>query len=328
MANNFYIKSGNPTTGSAGSSSIIRNEFELVEQGFDKLPPLNGNGGKLVRVNAPENALEVVINAASNIPNVPAGGVSATNVQAAINELDSEKAPLNSPALTGTPTASTAAVDTTSTQLATTAFVVGQAASTTSPMDGVAAVGTSKRYARQDHVHPSDTAKLDVATYTASDILAKLKTVDGVGSGLDAELLGGQPGSYYMSGASGAAQADMEAATRNDVIVTPANAHWHPTAAKVWGKVSVSGGTPAIDDSFGVSSIIDGPSGRLTVNFATAFSSVHYSVVASFNGNQIIRVLNPTTTKVELEARIITALPSSYSTEDPGFWCFAAFGDQ
>lgn len=31
----------------------------------------------------------------------------------------------------------------------------------TPPMDGTAAVGTSKKFARQDHVHPSDTTKVD-----------------------------------------------------------------------------------------------------------------------------------------------------------------------
>jgi hypothetical protein len=73
-------------------------------------------------------------------------------------------ATLASPALTGAPTAPTAAADTNTTQLATTAFVVGQAASATSPMNGAAAVGTSLRYARQDHVHPTDTTRAPLAS--------------------------------------------------------------------------------------------------------------------------------------------------------------------
>lgn len=39
---------------------------------------------------------------AATIPNVAAGGISSTNVQTAINELDTEKAPLASPSFTGT----------------------------------------------------------------------------------------------------------------------------------------------------------------------------------------------------------------------------------
>lgn len=40
-------------------------------------------------------------------------------------------------------------------------------------------------------------AKLDSSAYTAADVLAKLITVDGAGTGLDADLLDGQQGSYY-----------------------------------------------------------------------------------------------------------------------------------
>lgn len=84
----------------------------------------------------------------------------------ALEAVDATKAPLASPALTGTPTAPTAAVDTSTTQLATTAFVTNQAAAATSPMNGTAAVGTSKRYARQDHVHPTDTTRAPLASPT------------------------------------------------------------------------------------------------------------------------------------------------------------------
>ncbi|WP_405104543.1 phage tail protein [Paenibacillus sp. FSL K6-1217] len=76
---------------------------------------------------------------------------------------DALKAPLASPALTGVPTAPTAAAGNNSTQLATTAFV--------------AALGA---------------LKLNASAYTAADVIAKLLTVDGVGSGLDADLLDGK----------------------------------------------------------------------------------------------------------------------------------------
>lgn len=41
------------------------------------------------------------------------------------------------------------------------------------------------------------TAKLDTSAYTASDALAKIKTVDGAGSGLDADLLDGKEASAF-----------------------------------------------------------------------------------------------------------------------------------
>jgi hypothetical protein len=83
-----------------------------------------------------------------------------TGLQAALDG----KVGLASPALTGTPTAPTAAADTNSTQLATTAFVLGQAAVTAPAMDGTAAVGTATRFARADHVHPTDTSRAALAS--------------------------------------------------------------------------------------------------------------------------------------------------------------------
>ena len=61
---------------------------------------------------------------AGSIVNTPAGSIAATTVQAALNELDTEKAPLASPTFTGTPAAPTASAGTNTTQLATTAFVL------------------------------------------------------------------------------------------------------------------------------------------------------------------------------------------------------------
>ena len=73
-------------------------------------------------------------------------------------------------ALTGAPTAPTAAVDTSTTQIASTAFVINQASSTTPIVDGAPAVGTSKCYARADHVHPTDTSRAPVASPTLTGV--------------------------------------------------------------------------------------------------------------------------------------------------------------
>ena len=102
--------------------------------------------------------------AATKLAFTPAGNIAATTVQAAVQELDTEKAPLASPALTGTPTAPTATADTNTTQLATTAFVLGQSSSTAPVMDGTAAVGTGTTFARADHVHASDTSRAPLAS--------------------------------------------------------------------------------------------------------------------------------------------------------------------
>lgn len=81
-----------------------------------------------------------------------------------INTMLPLKAPLASPALTGTPTAPTAALNTNTTQLATTAFVIGQSATASPLMDGVGAVGSATKFAREDHVHPTDTTRAPLAS--------------------------------------------------------------------------------------------------------------------------------------------------------------------
>jgi hypothetical protein len=91
--------------------------------------------------------------------------ISAGKLTELENAIDS-KAILNSPTFTGNPTAPTQAADNNSTRLATTAYVLGQAGSSSPAMNGTAAVGTSARYSRQDHVHPIDTTRAAVASPT------------------------------------------------------------------------------------------------------------------------------------------------------------------
>jgi hypothetical protein len=77
---------------------------------------------------------------------------------------DTAKANLASPAFTGTPTAPTAAANTNTTQLATTAFVLSQAGTATPLMAGAATIGVATRFAREDHRHPTDTSRAPLAS--------------------------------------------------------------------------------------------------------------------------------------------------------------------
>jgi hypothetical protein len=100
-----------------------------------------------------------------------------------VHPTDTSRAPLASPTFTGTPAAPTAAADTNTTQVATTAFVVGQASSTSPAMDGTATVGTSLRYARADHIHPTDTSRAPAASpsFTGTASFAGDITMTGTG---------------------------------------------------------------------------------------------------------------------------------------------------
>lgn len=56
----WYDKTGEPSTGSSGSSSTMRSEFALIETAMAKLPTLTGNGLEIVRVNTGATALETI----------------------------------------------------------------------------------------------------------------------------------------------------------------------------------------------------------------------------------------------------------------------------
>lgn len=105
-----------------------------------------------------------------------------TNLVAAVNELDADLGTLNtavgalaptaSPTFTGTPAAPTAVVNTNTTQLATTAFVLAQAGSATPAVNGTAAVGVATKFAREDHVHGTDSTRAPVASPTFTGVPA------------------------------------------------------------------------------------------------------------------------------------------------------------
>lgn len=74
-----------------------------------------------------------------------------------------------------------------------------------------------------------------------------------------------------------ATQADQEAGTHPEAIVTPKRQHSHPSAAKAWVKFNGTG-TVTINASYNVSSITDNGVGDYTVNFTISFSSAEYAV--------------------------------------------------
>lgn len=83
--------------------------------------------------------------------------------------LDGIYATIASPTFTGVPAAPTAAALTNTTQIATTAFVLANAATLSNVvplMDGVAAAGVAAGASRYDHIHPTDTSRAALASPT------------------------------------------------------------------------------------------------------------------------------------------------------------------
>jgi len=131
---------------------------------------------------------------------VGTGTWNATAISATY--IDSAIARLASPALTGTPSAPTAAADTNTTQVATTAFVLGQSYASTAAANGTASAGSSVKWSRGDHVHPTDTTRAPLADPTFTGISAFPAAGIRLASGVIASPVAGDSGRMYYDGGS------------------------------------------------------------------------------------------------------------------------------
>jgi hypothetical protein len=256
------------------------------------------------------------------------------------------KADLASPSLTGTPLSTTAAVDTNTTQIATTAYVVAQAASATPLVNGTAAVGTSLRYARADHVHGTDTTRAPLAspTFTGTVTIPVGASISGFAPLASPTFTGtptlptGTIATTQTAGNSTTAVATTAFVTTADnlkanlasptftgtPLSTTASAGTNTTQiattafvradnnVKAW--VNFNGtGTPAIRGSLNVTSITDLGVGNWQVNFTTAMTDVNYSAVCSSRHSAGVTYLTTTTPDVYATGSVtlITANPGA-----------------
>jgi hypothetical protein len=197
-------------------------------------------------------------------------------------------------------------------------------------------------------------AQATADTYTAADVLTKIKTVDGAGSGLDADLLDGLSSAAFaqvannLSDVASAATAftnikqaasatatgvvelatDAEVATGSDTArVAPVSAMGkHQAVAKAWGYVTISGGTPTLADSYGVTSITDDSEGDFTVNLSVTMGNANYCVVASAStgANKTNSCMPHTRTTTTFAIKI---RDHTNADADPDSFNFVVFGD-
>lgn len=169
---------------------------------------------------------------------------------------------LASPAFTGAPTAPTAVSGTNTTQLATTAFVMAAIAqpATVAPLmnQATAAVGTSLLYARQDHVHPTDTSR------AAQSSLANYLPL--AGGTMTGKLAFSTPTSLAMSWRTDGfgLVADIAA-----TLPTP--------SYLVFSPIGVSGEIPVVECFYQGASTI----GIFTINQSGVTSNVYWTVTVS-----------------------------------------------
>lgn len=124
-------------------------------------------------------------------------------------------------------------------------------------------------------------------TETAASLLAKLITVDGAGSALDADLLDGQHGSYYATQASQTAQDTLIAAKLD--AATAATTYVDVGGDTMTGKLnllpSASGGAGlGLGSGAAPSSPVDGDIWATTAGLGVRFNGTSYSA-AMLNGS-------------------------------------------
>ena len=93
-------------------------------------------------------------------------------------------------------------------------------ASATPKMDGTGAVGTSAKYAREDHVHPSDTKKVDTSLIGAANGIAPLDANAKIGSEYLPSYVDDVIEAYPVSGAT-ALSSGWLSATSGGAALTP-----------------------------------------------------------------------------------------------------------
>ena len=133
-------------------------------------------------------------------------------------------------------------------------------------------------------------------------------------------------------GLAAGTQAEQEAASSTSVATTPGRQQYHPSAPKVWGYVTVSGGTPTLVASYNVTSISDDGTGRLGVTIATDFSSASYAVIPGA-GASALETLDSAIGE-DSDARTAGVFQLLFypiggsSAADPSSYSFMGLGDQ
>jgi hypothetical protein len=136
-----YVPSGNPATGAEGLSALMRAEFLAIATAFTMLPRITTTGN-FDTIFAQQGNFTIALPASAGTLALTAEVTTEVAIETArATAAEALLAPKASPALTGTPTAPTAAPGTNTTQIATTEFITA-ATTTLAPKASPALTGT------------------------------------------------------------------------------------------------------------------------------------------------------------------------------------------
>lgn len=131
---------------------------------------------------------------------------------------------------------------------------------------------------------------------------------------------------------SEATQSDMETGTSTTTYVSPAKAQFHQSASKAWLYMKYSTGTPQITAGYNITSITDAATGRITIVWATDFSSVNYAVSmageqdSGGGGERVCWMTYNSTARAAGELTAVCEAGGTVGVDRGGN--FTAFGDQ
>lgn len=225
---------------------------------------------------------------ADSIPVTPVGMLTATDAQAAFEELDADltteaglraahEADLNAHGISAF---GETLVDDGSAATARATLGAG-ATGDTLFQDATAAAARTTIAAQQDVI----TTRGDIVRGSAANIAERLARgasgtyvrSDGTDTAFSAIQSADLPAATdaAQGALETATQAEMETGTATDKIVVPGQQHYHPGHPKA--RLTYDAITPAIDEDYGVSSVTDNGTADHTVNFTTAFANTNYN---------------------------------------------------
>lgn len=166
--------------------------------------------------------------------------------------------------------------------------------------------------------------KLETSAYTAADVLAKLLTVDGAASGLDADLLDGQSSAYYTDIASRLGYTPLNAATYTaaDVLakLLTVDGHLSNLDADTIDGVQLTG---LVQTSRNITTAVNSGltgGGNLgtdrSLAFDTTWGDARYLLTTAYTANDILtKLLTVDGTGSGLDADLLDGQSSAYYTD-------------
>jgi hypothetical protein len=209
--------------------------------------------------------------------NITSGNLSGTSIVGTLTTAAQTNitsvGTLSALAVSGNASSGTAAADTNTTQLATTAYVIGQASGTTPTTIGTNTVGTSLRYARADHTH---TGVSSAVASTGISVSAATGAVTFTNTGVTSAVAGTN---ISVSGATGAVTiavtGTVPTATNAATVTTAAQ----PNITSVGTLTSVTtSGAITVNSGAAATAIVNGATtgvgniGSTTTTFNTVFA--------------------------------------------------------